>query len=209
MQRLLLTLSSVLLVTLIATPTLGAGWIWDVGNGVGFVAFAGLLYLGRSGEGGKNQGAHQVLGFAVLGVTTTHVYWFLLFDAAVIEYIKPGAPVYMWMGILGFILLAVLIFIGLPEYRLRLHKRHATFKHWHRGLAFATIAGAGYHIVVSGFYLRASYQVALFLILVTAALFGDQFIAQREAETRQTAGTYLAAGALCVVLFAGIRNISL
>ena len=209
MQRLLLTLLSVLFVTLIATPTLGAGWLWDTGNGVGFVAFAGLLYLGRSEGSGKNQQAHQLLGFAVLGVTTTHAYWFLLFDAAVIEYIKPGAPVYMWAGILGFILLTVLIFTGLPEYRLRLHKRYAIFKYWHRGLAFATIAGAGYHIVASGFYLGISFQVLLFVMLIIAALFGDQLITRREVETRQPSAMYLVAGVLCVLLFAGIRNFSI
>jgi hypothetical protein len=97
----------------------------------------------------------------------------------------------------------------LPEYRLRLHKRYAIFKYWHRGLAFATIAGAGYHIVASGFYLSISFQVVLFVMLIIAALFGDQLITRREVETRQPSAMYLVAGVLCVWLFAGIRNFSI
>jgi|TARA_Y100000310_G_scaffold338665_1_gene429028 hypothetical protein len=206
MQRLLLTLLTVTSVTLLATPTLGAGWIWDIGNGLGFVAFAGLLYLSKFGGCGENVSAHQLLGFTVLGVTTAHVYWFLLFDAVVMAHIKAGGSVYMWMGILGFVLLAMLIFISLPERRIYVHKSYAVFKYGHRVLALATIMGAGYHIVASGFYLNTSYQVVFFLILVAAALSSTQY--QGSDLTPQTSWMFLVAGTLCVVSFAGIRNIS-
>lgn len=207
MKSLVFTITSVLFVTFLATPGLGAGWAWDVGNGFGFVAFAGLLYLSKIGGSGRNVRAHQLLGFVVLGVTVTHVYWFLLLDAAVIEYVKPGAPLYMWTGIAGFLMLVVLIFISLPEYRLRLHKRYALFKFWHLGLALLTIIGAGHHIVVSGFYLGEPYQVVLFLLLVAIVFFGDSFLGKREADTRQSSWVFLGLGVFCVAAFAGIRNV--
>lgn len=198
-----------LFVTLLATPTLGGGWVWDIGNAIGFVAFAGLLYLSMSSGTGIDVQAHQFLGFAVLGVATAHVFWFLLIDPAVIEYIKPGAPVYMWAGVISFVLLAVLIFIGLPEYRLRLHKRYAKFKYWHRVLAIITIAGAGYHIVASGFYLHTVHQMLLFLILTAAVLLGERNIGRSGALTARPSRYYLAFAGLCVVVFASIRNIPL
>lgn len=209
MKGLLLSLLGVLLVTLLATPTLGGGWIWDVGNALGFVAFAGLLYLSMSSGNGIDVKAHQFLGFAVLGVATAHTFWFLLLDPAVIEYVKPGAPLYMWMGVISFLLLAVLILIGLPEYRLRLHKRYSKFKYWHRILAIVTIVGAGYHVVVSGFYLHTKYQVVLFLVLTAAVLSGYRSLGRSDALTTRPSRYYLAVATLWVLLFAGVKNVSL
>ena len=207
MKSLVFTITSVLFVTFLAAPGLGAGWAWDIGNGMGFVAFSGLLYLSKIGGSARNVRAHQLLGYVVLGGTVMHVYWFLVLDAAVIEYVKPGAPLYMWTGIAGFLMLFVLIFIGLPEYRLRLHKRYALFKSWHLGLALFTIMGAGHHIVASGFYLREPYQVALFVLLVAIVLFGDSYLGKREAETRQSSWVFIGLGIFCVAVFAGIRNV--
>lgn len=207
MRALLLSLVGVLSITLLATPTLGAGWPWEMANGVGFLAYAGLLYLSVSSGPGINVAAHQVLGFTVLGVATAHVFGLLLFDAAVIEYIKFGAPAYMWVGILSFVLLIALIFVGLPEYRLRLHKRYVTFKYWHRALAIAAIAGAGYHILASGFYLNSIYQIVLFVVLTAFVLLGTRRFGLVTAMTPRTSWIYIASGVLCVLLFAGIRNL--
>lgn len=209
MKELLLTLSSVFIVTLLATPTLGAGWIWDIANGIGFAAFAGLLYLSVSSGNGIDLQAHQFLGYAVLGIATAHALVFLLVDAAAIEYIKPGAPFYMWMGIAGFVLLNLLIFVGLPEYRLRLHRRYANFKYWHRILAIATIVAAAYHIASSGFYLNTSYQLVLFVCLVALVVSGNRKIASGVTVTRRTARLFLAASTIFALLFAAIRNVSL
>ena len=207
MKRLVFTVTSVLIVTFLAAPGLGAGWAWDIGNGIGFLAFAGLLYLSKIGGSGRNVRAHQLLGFLVLGVTVTHVLWFLVLDATVIEYVKPGAPPHMWTGIASFLMLVVLIFISLPEYRLRLHRRYALFKFWHLSLALLAMMGAGHHIVVSGFYLREPYQVALFLLLVAIVVFGDSYLGKREAETRRSFWVFIGLGVFCVAVFAGIRNV--
>ena len=206
MKRLVFTITTLLIVTSLAAPGFGAGWAWDIGNGIGFVASAGLLYLSKIGVSGRNVRAHQLLGFLVLGVTVTHVFWFLLLDATVIEYVKPGAPLYMWTGIASFLMLVVLIFISLPEYRLRLHRRYALFKFWHLSLALLTMMGAGHHIVVSGFYLREPYQVGLFLLLAASVFFGDSYLSKREAETPRASWVFIGLGVFCVAVFAGIRN---
>ncbi len=209
MKRLLLTLFSVMLVTFLARPTLGGGWVWDIGNGAGFAAFAGLLYLSKPGNSGKSVRAHQLLGFTVLGVATLHVFWFLLLDAAVIEYVKWDAPIYMWAGILGFIFLVGLICIGLPEYHMRLHRHYASFKYWHRSLALVTVLGTGYHILGSGMYLSAPYQLVLFASVILMALTNDQVLDRGEEITRRTSQIFVLVATLCVVFYAGIRNISL
>jgi len=205
---LLLTLLGVFLVTFLATPTLGADWAWDISNGIGFAALAGLLYLCVSSGAGFSARAHQVFGFVVLGAATAHAFGLLFIDAAVIEYLKPGAPVYMWAGVLGFILLALLILIGLPGYRVKLHTRYSSFKYWHRILAIGAIIGAGYHVAASGFYLSTSYQRVMFVIGTGAILAGYRNLFRAQPVARSASIAYLAAGLLCVVVFSGLRNLS-
>ncbi len=35
--------AAVFAITFLSAPRLGGGWFWDIGNGLGFVAFAGIL----------------------------------------------------------------------------------------------------------------------------------------------------------------------
>jgi len=172
MKALLVVLSAVFLPTFLATPTMGAGWFWDVGNGLGFAAFAGLLYLGITSYRRIDVRAHRLLGYVVLLVAVAHALWFLLGDAAAVEYIKIGAPDYMWLGIVGLILLFLLVIISLLPDRQKVHKTYPLFLYWHRVLAVTTVACCVYHIVVSHFYLTTWYQVVLFIAVATAASFG-------------------------------------
>ena len=175
MKSLLVTLSIVFLISFLATPAMGAGWFWDFGNGIGFAAFAGLIYLGVTSYRRLDVRAHQVFGYMVLALTVAHVFWFLLGDAAAVDFLKIGAPDYMWLGLVGFLSLIVLITIALVPDRIRIHKDYAAFRYWHQVLAIVTIAASGYHIVVSGFYLGSWYQVLLFVSVVIAASFGRAY----------------------------------
>ena len=159
MKSLLITLSVVYLITFLAAPTMGAGWFWDVGNSWGFAAFAGLLYLTITSSRRLDVRAHKLLGYAVLFLALLHAFWFLLGDAAAVEFMKPGAPGYMWLGMAGLLLLGVLITVALVPDRMRVHKDYPAFKYWHRVIAIATIASVTYHIVLSSFYLAAWYRV--------------------------------------------------
>jgi hypothetical protein len=172
LKALLTTLTAVFLITFLAAPTMGAGWFWDTGNGLGFASFAGLLYLSITSSRRLNVRAHQVLGYAVLFLALLHAFWFLLGDAAATEFIKPGAPDYMWLGVLGLLLLGVLITVALVPDRQRVHKDYPAFKYWHRVIAIATTGCIAYHIVVSGFYLGAWYQALLFVTFALAVSFG-------------------------------------
>ncbi len=147
----------VFLITFLAAPAMGAGWFWDAGNGIGFAAFAGLLYLTITSNRRLDVRAHQILGYAVLLLAVAHAFWFLLGDATAVEFIKIGAPDYMWLGIVSLILFIVLMTTANVPDRSRVHQNYPSFKYWHRVLTIAMIASAAYHVVVSNFYLGSWY----------------------------------------------------
>ena len=209
MKPLLLVLVAVFLPAFLSAPTAGAGWFWDAGNGLGFVAFAGLLYLGITSYRRIDVRAHRLLGYAVLLIAVAHALWFLLGDAAAIEYIKFSAPAYMWMGIVGLLLLFVLVIISLVPDRLRVHKDYPMFLYWHRVLAIATVACCAYHIVVSGFYLAHWYQAVLFVVVATATSIGRPLWVKFGPLPVVTPVVLLLITVLFTGVFSLIRNIPL
>jgi len=209
MKGLLLTVGAVALISFLAAPTLGAGAVWDAGNGLGLVAMGGLVYLVASSSAGSgiDLRAHQVFGYVVLAVATAHAFWFLLLDPVMLTYIQPGAPLYMWIGCAGFLLLVAMMIIGMPQYRLRLHRRYVTFRYWHRVLAVATIAAAAWHILGSGLYFGAWYQGLLLVAVVAAVCVGDRSWFRGAAITNSTS-IVLAITAIAVAAsFALVRNL--
>jgi len=209
MKTLLAVLAAVFLPTFLAAPTMGAGWFWDTGNGLGFAAFAGLLYLGITSYRRIDIRAHRLLGFTVLLVAVAHALWFLLGDAAAIEYIKFSAPGYMWFGIIGLILLFVLVIISLVPDRLRVHKDYPKFLYWHRILAVATVASCVYHIVVSHFYLATWYQAAVFIAVATVASFGRPWWVRFGPLPVVTPAVLILFSVLFSGIFSLIRNLPL
>ena len=207
MRALLATFAAVFLLTFLARPTMGGGWFWDIGNALGFAAFAGLLYLTITSTRRIDVRAHQVLGYGVLFVAIAHVFWFLLGDGAVVEFMKIGAPDYMWHGLVSFVLLGVLITIALVPDRFKVHKDYPAFKYWHRFLAIVTIGTATYHIVVSNFYLGAWYQGLLFALVAIAVAFGRAYwIKLGQIRIARTVA-YLALTVVVSAAFAAIRNL--
>jgi hypothetical protein len=197
----------VFLITFLAAPTMGAGWFWDAGNGIGFAAFAGLLYLTITSNRRLDVRAHQIIGYAVLMLTVSHAFWFLLGDATVVEFIKFGAPDYMWLGIVSIVFLVVLITTAIVPDRLRVHKTYPSFKYWHRVLTIAMIASAAYHIVVSNFYLDAWYQAGLFVLISVAVCLGRAYWIKLGQIAIASPVIYLAISAAFAVAFAGLRNL--
>ena len=206
MKPLLTTVVTVFLITFLAAPTMGAGWFWDAGNGIGFAAFAGLLYLTITSNRRLDVRAHQVLGYAVLLLAIGHAFWFLLGDPTVVEFVKFGAPDYMWLGIASIILLAVLVTTAIVPDRMRLHRNYASFKYWHRTLTVAMILCAAYHALVSNFYLHAWYQGVLFALLSVSVCLGRTYWVKLGHITIASPAVFLAVCAVPVVLFAAIRN---
>ena len=206
MKALLATFAAVFLLTFLATPTMGAGWFWDAGNALGFAAFAGLLYLTITSSRRLDVRAHQVLGYGVLLIAVAHAFWFMLGDGAVVEFMKLGAPDYMWHGIVSILLLGFLITVALVPDRFRVHRDYPAFKYWHRVVAIITIGTAAYHIVVSDFYLGAWYQGALFVLLAIATAFGRAYWIKLGQLPIAGTSAYIAVSVISAVLFAAVRN---
>ena len=185
---------------------MGAGWLWDAGNAIGFAAFAGLLYLTITSSRRLDVRKHQVLGCGVLAVATAHVFWFLLGDGAVAEFLKVGAPDYMWHGVFAFLLLGVLITVALVPDRFRFHRDYPAFKYWHRVMAIITIGTVTYHIVVSNFYLSTWYQGLLFVLLATGVVCGRQHWIRLGQLPIAGNAVYIAVSIAFGLVFTAIRN---
>ena len=198
----------VFLITFLAAPTMGAGWFWDTGNGIGFAAFAGLLYLTITSNRRLDVRAHQIIGYAVLLLIVGHAFWFLLGDATAVEFIKFGAPDYMWLGIVSVVLLAILITTAIVPDRLRVHKDYPSFKYWHRVLTISMIASAAYHVVVSNFYLDAWYQAGLFVLISIAVCLGRAYWIKLGQIAIVSPVAYVALSVAMAVAFAGLRNLA-
>lgn len=206
MKPLLTTMATVFVITFLSAPTMGGGWFWDVGNGIGFAAFAGLLYLPISSNQRLDVRAHQVLAYVVLALAVAHAFWFLLGDATVAEFIKIGAPDYMWFGIVSLLLFAVLIMTAnLPD-RLRVHTDYPSFRYWHRVLTVVVIAGAAYHIIVSNFYLGTWFQAVLFGLVSLVACLGRQYWARIGQINIASPVKYIALSGGLIIAFALLRN---
>lgn len=186
---------------------MGAGWFWDAGNAIGFAAFAGLLYLTITSSRRLDVRKHQVLGYGVLMVAAAHVFWFLLGDAAVVEFLKVGAPDYMWHGVVAFLLLGVLIIVALVPDRFRIYQDYPAFKYWHRVLAIITIGTATYHVVVSNFYLGTWYQALLFVLLAIGAAFGRQYWTRFGQLPITGSAVYIMVSIAFGLVFTAIRNL--
>jgi len=186
---------------------MGAGWFWDAGNGLGFAAFAGLLYLTVTSVRRLDLRRHQQLGYGVLALAAAHAFWFMLGDGAVVEFMKPGAPDYMWHGIASIMLLGFLITVALVPDRFRVHRDYPAFRYWHRVVAVATIATATYHIVASNFYLGAWYQAALFAGLAVTVAFGRTLWVRLANLPVASVPAYVSMSLLFAALFAALRNI--
>lgn len=206
MKPLLIILATVFVITFLGAPVMGGGWFWDAGNGIGFAAFAGLLYLAITSNQRLDVRSHQVLAYAVLALVVAHAFWFLLGDATVVEFIKIGAPGYMWLGTISLLLFAILITTAnLPD-RLRIHKDYPSFRYWHRMLTVVVIAGAAYHIVASNFYLGTWYQALLFAAVSLVACLGREYWVRIGQINIASPLVYLALSGALIIVFAGMRN---
>ena len=154
------------------TPTPAAGgWLWDFGNGLGFVAFALILVL--SLEPGRSP-LHRPLAWLAVGAALVHAGYLLALDATLLEYLKPTMPPYMAAGLLALALLA-LSGLSSGKARRRIFPGHRDFRRLHWVLSALVIAGAGYHVAGSAFYLNEGFQTALLAALLAAFAASPRF----------------------------------
>lgn len=206
MNVLVLVVALVFGATFLVLPRTGGGWFWDIGGALGFLAFAGLLFqmIPRTRNGRR----HEVLGYWVLGTAIVHAFWLLAGDAVVGFYLKPGAPLYMWLGLAGLLALAVLAVLARMPDRMRVHRRFPVFRRVHRILAFITVGTAALHIVRSGFYLPGLPQSLLIGLVLVATCFGRPVWAKLEKPPTASGLGYLAVGVVAVGMFVLSRNLT-
>lgn len=207
MKSLLAVFITIYAITFSATPALGAGWFWDIGGGLGFAAFAGLLLLVVTGARPRSARPHQRIAYAVLFITAAHAFWYFLGDAAVVEHLKPGAPGHMWSALTSLGVLVVLMTIALPPDRQRVHRSRTGFRYWHRALAVAVIATAAYHAAGSGFYLDRAYQLVLVSAVALVVCLGTPLWSRLAAQPPGSALVFLLCSITLALLFATLRNI--
>lgn len=209
MKGLAIIIALVFVVSFLSLPRNGGGWFWDFGNGVGFLAFAGLLFQMIPPPRARQGRRHELLGYWVLGASIVHAFWFLVGDGTVRFYLMPGAPVYMWLGLAALITMAVLAVIARMPDRRRVHRKFQTFRQMHRALGMFAVATVFLHIVLSGFYLPSWPQIVLLALVAGAACFGRQASAWLGAQTSPSRIGFLAAGVVALGAFVLIRNLGL
>ncbi len=194
---------------MLAAPTLGGGWLWDVGNGIGFGVLAGLIFLALPVGRISNFPSHELFAKVVLALCVIHATWFLVLDPALVTYITPGrAPAYMLAGIAALVLLLCTTVMSERPARARWFTGPA-FRQLHRWGAVFVLVGAGYHVLASGFYISAWYEIAS--LLFVCALAGVLLWRQPGAADYTEREAYLMGlmALVSAVAFAAIRNVEL
>ena len=158
--------AAVCALTWLTLSPVGGGWLWDLGNALGFVGLAVILTLNF--EPGHTR-AHRALAWVAVAAVSVHGAYLLVLDGTVMEYLKLTLPAHMTAGLLA---LALLTLGALTASRAR--RRPAAVRQGFRGLhwAFSVVAtaGAGYHVLGSAFYLNNGLQISLFVALLAGCV---------------------------------------
>lgn len=174
----------------------GGGWLWDLGNGLGFVALTLLLALNFAA--GRSR-LHRTLAWTAVGMALAHGAWLLVLDAQVLEYLKPTMPAYMGAGLLALVLLAVGAATSGGRGR-RLFYAHRSFRNLHWTWSALTISTAGYHIAGSGFYLNHYAGLALFIALLAGCALWTRLPGRRRTAQARTMAPESATGLILGLL---------
>jgi hypothetical protein len=158
-----LTFASLLALALLLCPLpASGGWLWDSGIALGYASLvvAATLYLyPLRGAGLPHKRLftltqHRRIGWIALTLGLLHTAILLVAQPLVGHYLLPSAPLYMLLGLVALIVLAVLVATGLTA-RTALRKPAAqnstpTSVSTHGILSAALLALLGIHIVPSG-----------------------------------------------------------
>jgi len=185
-------------IALAVRPRHGDGWFWEVGNGLGFLAFALVIVLTFNGRGGSGHSLHhRWLGIAVFVAVFVHALWFLLGDPITWEYLKWGAPHYMVAGLFSAGLVLLITVTSLVSLRNASYSAYKPFRRWHHGLSIAVLAGALVHVLLSGFYIAHLWQAVVLIAITLGAYFlPTRYNIDASFSTRNVILVSLAVGAI-------------
>ena len=179
-------------------------WVWEAANALGFVSFVGLLVLSVNGRGSRGHSiAHRWLGIAVLASCIAHIIWFLVGDTVLIEYLKPGTPPHMALGIVAFILVCLLSLSALKVFRSHAYIDGNNFRVRHRYLSISAVVFSALHIVLSGYYLNNTVQIIGLVVLIVLA---HNIKLPPKSEPRRALTLLPIASLLLVVIFVYLRG---
>lgn len=189
--------------SLVQQPQLSSGWHWDVGNGLGFLAFAGLLLLFLNVGNGSRQRLHQWIGYGVLGSLLAHITWLWAADITIWHYLSSNAPAYMLAGWAALCLILAITILALPVTRRFWHGQFSNFQRWHRWLAWLSLLLVLWHMLGSGYYLSL-LEAWLYGVLASCV-----WLANRRGLylATSTSATVLWWGPLCMGLFVLIKQL--
>lgn len=193
--------------TFLILPRNSGGWFWDIGGALGFLALAGMLFQMIPYPRTQTAKRHEILGYWVLGTAVAHAFWLLIGDGTLHLYLKPGAPLYMWLGVAGIAMLALLAVLARMPDRMRVHRRFATFRRVHRILAFVAVAGTLLHVLLSGFYLPTWPQTGLVVLLFLGMCLGRKIWMRLSEPPTASWQEYAIIGTASVAVFLLIRNL--
>ena len=181
MRRRLTFASLVALALLLCPLPASGGWLWDGGIAVGYASLvvAATLYLyPLRGAGLPHKRLftltqHRRIGWIALGLGLLHTAILLVAQPLVGHYLLPSAPLYMLLGLVALIVLAILVATGLTA-RTALRKPRLqstpTSVTTHGVLAAALLALLGIHIVASGQLLDRPAKVITVCLLLAIPL---------------------------------------
>jgi hypothetical protein len=166
----------------------GEAIYWEAANAFGFIAFSGILVLMANGYSKSGYSHfHRWFGIVIFVSMLIHALWFLIEDATVLEYLLPGAPVYMVLGI-SALLISVLITASSFKRPAKVSYVNArTFRYWHNWQAILILVLSALHIAMSGFYFRATWQWVLITALsILCFVLPAPTISAKKGERRQS-----------------------
>ena len=131
MPTLVLICLSMLAISLLPRGLPAAGFLWDFFNGLGFCGLAVLIALAWDSESpARNPRLRLHRNLAVVSslLISGHALGFLLWDPTVIEYLKLRAPLYMLIGIGGYLLVVFATVSSFPPPRRFLSTSFSRFR---------------------------------------------------------------------------------
>ncbi len=209
----------------------GAGWIWDTANAIGFVGAALLAFLHIETGAARGRPAPQAAFYArlhsnfavlALGLVLLHVVVLRVDDPMTLEYWKLSAPPYMLAGIAALLLLGTIAGTGYPKPRRALFSSPKRFRRTHRIASLLLMGLVAWHIAGSALYLDTRLKATLFAIALVGL---PLWLIRRRALARPPIGPAIdvprrepadarketlriGAGALALaVVFAALRNV--
>ncbi len=137
-------------------PSLGAGlWIADlIGWAAHMLLVVMLLLPVRPSRSAKlpvlGHRIHRYAGYGVLVLCFTHTVTVLLAEPHSVQYLSPGAPIYMLTGLAAAALLIFLCVTSRALVRTRLYRHPAAFRYDHLLMALFVLVLALGHALGSG-----------------------------------------------------------